>query len=415
MPVRTSIASLLAVFGLVLAANAQGQTIVAGLDAGGAPQVSVFNVASTAEQVASFFAYAPTFAGGVRVATGDVTGDGVADIVTGAGPGAGGHVKVFDGHTGAMVHSFFAFDPAFQGGVFVAAGDVTGDGIADIVVGADAGGGPHVKAFDGTSLALLQSFFAYDHAFVGGVSVAAGDVNGDGRADIITGTAAGSSHVKVFDGSSSQVLASFLAYGSFQGGVYVAAGDVNGDGKADIITGAGPGAGPHVKAFDGTTNAALASFFAFDSGFTGGVRVAAGDVTGDGIADLIVAAGPGGGPHVKAFNGDTGVLVQSFFAAAPSFTGGVFVAAGDVDRVPPTPIGKLTVLTSQVQVAFPHATELLLNAASQIETGKVIGACGMLNAFQHRAAAQSGKQLSAALARHFVLSAQNIASTLECR
>jgi FG-GAP-like repeat len=168
MPARTTIVSLLVVFVLLPAVNTQGQTIVTGLDAGGAPQVSVFDVAKTA-QLASFFAYAPTFSGGVRVATGDVNGDGVADIVTGAGPGGGGHVKVFDGNTGVMVHSFFAFDPAFQGGVFVAAGDLTGDGTADIVVGADAGGGPHVKAFDGGTLDLLDSFFAFSPNFSGGV------------------------------------------------------------------------------------------------------------------------------------------------------------------------------------------------------------------------------------------------------
>jgi hypothetical protein len=415
MFVRTSIVSVLAVFVLLSAVNAHGQSIVSGLDAGGAPEVSVFDLGRTAEQVASFFAYAPTFAGGVRVATGDVTGDGVADIVTGAGSRGGGHVKVFDGNSGATVHSFFAFDPAFQGGVFVAAGDVNGDGTADIIVGADAGGGPHVKVFDGKSLQLLHSFFAYDAAFGGGVSVAAGDVNGDGRADIITGTAAGFTHVKAFSGSSSELLVSFIAYSGFQGGVYVAAGDVNGDGKADIITGAGPGAGPHVKAFDAASNALLASFFAFDGGFIGGVRVAAGDVTGDGIDDIIVAAGPGAGPHVKAFKGDTGLLVHSFLVAAPSFNGGVFVAAGDVTGVPPPTAERLTILTKQVHLAFPHATQLLLNAASQMEAGKVNGACGMLHAFQRRAAAQSGKQLSSAQARHFVMSAQNIASTLECR
>ena len=216
MFVRTSIVSVLAVFVLLSAVNAHGQSIVSGLDAGGAPEVSVFDLGRTAEQVASFFAYAPTFAGGVRVATGDVTGDGVADIVTGAGSRGGGHVKVFDGNSGATVHSFFAFDPAFQGGVFVAAGDVNGDGTADIIVGADAGGGPHVKVFDGKSLQLLHSFFAYDAAFGGGVSVAAGDVNGDGRADIITGTAAGFTHVKAFSGSSSELLVSFIAYSGFR-------------------------------------------------------------------------------------------------------------------------------------------------------------------------------------------------------
>src|SRR5205085_2327868 len=126
-------------------------------------------------------AYAANFRGGVRVATGDVDGDGTADVVTGAGAGGGPHVRVFSGATGAVLSEFFAYDPAFRGGVFVAAGDVNGDGRADIVTGAGAGGGPHVKVFaaDGT---LLQSFFAYDPAFTGGVAVAAGDVADGGRA-----------------------------------------------------------------------------------------------------------------------------------------------------------------------------------------------------------------------------------------
>ncbi len=63
----------------------------------------------------------------------------------------------------------------------MAAGDVNGDGRADIVTGAGPGGGPHVRVFSGVDLAVLASFFAYDPGFHGGVSVAAGDINGDGR------------------------------------------------------------------------------------------------------------------------------------------------------------------------------------------------------------------------------------------
>src|SRR5205814_1813081 len=96
-----------------------------------------------------FFAYDPNFHGGVQVATGDVNGDGVDDVITGAGPGGGPHVKVFDGATGAVLRSFFAYDDAFRGGVFVAAGDVNKDGFADVVTGAGAGGGPHVRVFSG--------------------------------------------------------------------------------------------------------------------------------------------------------------------------------------------------------------------------------------------------------------------------
>jgi hypothetical protein len=89
--------------------------------------VGVYDGVSGA-QLASFLAYDSSFAGGVRVAAGDVNGDGVVDVVTGAGPGGSPHVKVFDGVTGAEFRSFFAFDPGFTGGVFVAAGDMTGDG-----------------------------------------------------------------------------------------------------------------------------------------------------------------------------------------------------------------------------------------------------------------------------------------------
>ena len=96
----------------------------------------------------------------------------------------------------------------------------------------------------------------------------------------------------------------------------VAAGDVDGDGRADIITGAGPGGGPHVRVFSGVDLHELASFYAFDPTFAGGVSVAAGDIDGDGHSDIITGAGPGsgeaditaellgsGGPEVRIFSG----------------------------------------------------------------------------------------------------------------
>src|SRR5207253_2684824 len=118
------------------------------------------------------------FTGGVRVAIGDVTGDGTPDIITAPGPGGGPDIHVYDGQTGQIVRQFFAFDPAFTGGAFVAAGDVNGDGAADIIVGADQGGGPNVAVFSGQDGSQLDSFFAFDQRFTGGVRVAADDFNG---------------------------------------------------------------------------------------------------------------------------------------------------------------------------------------------------------------------------------------------
>src|SRR5206468_1819547 len=169
---------------------------------------------ATGHESLGFYAYDSTFPGGVFVATGDLDGDGVAEIVTGAGEGGGPHVRIFNGRTGAIVGQFFAYDQAFTGGVHVAVGDVTGDGQADIVTGAGAGGSAHVRIFNGRSLQLENEFTAYPETFTGGVYVAVADVNGDGRPDIITGTGPGGApHVKVFNGADlSQLLMSFFAY-----------------------------------------------------------------------------------------------------------------------------------------------------------------------------------------------------------
>jgi len=99
-------------------------------------------------------------------------------------PAAGPNVRVFDGVSGQKIADFNAYDAKFSGGVYVAVGDVTGDGKAEIITGAGEGGGPNVKIFDGASGSLLDNFMAYGLGFSGGVRVAAGDVNGDGLADV---------------------------------------------------------------------------------------------------------------------------------------------------------------------------------------------------------------------------------------
>jgi len=123
-------------------------------------------------------------------------------------------VSVFDGRTGQRIHEFFAQASNFKGGVPVAAGDVNGDGFADIIAGAGKGGAPSVQVFSGKNLAKLTSFFAYSTSFTGGVNVGAGDVNGDGRVDVLTGMGSGpgsTAEVKAFSGTGA-LLADFFAY-----------------------------------------------------------------------------------------------------------------------------------------------------------------------------------------------------------
>src|SRR5207247_1933899 len=110
---------------------------------------------------------------------------------TAPGPGGGPDIHVYDGAGGQLITGFFAYDMNFTGGVYVAAGDINGDGFADILCGADAGGGPNVTVVSGKDGSRLLSFFPYDPAFSGGVRVAAGDVDGDGVAEIVTGAGPG--------------------------------------------------------------------------------------------------------------------------------------------------------------------------------------------------------------------------------
>jgi hypothetical protein len=347
-------------------------------DAGAPQPVEVFN-AQTGKLMAKFFAFDPSFTGGVRVAVADVNGDGVRDVIVASGPGGPPLVKVINGvkfadvqangeiADSALLAKFDAYDPTFMGGVNIAVGDVDGDKDVDVITAEAAGGTPLVKLIDGAMLnqtqsngeiadsAVLSSFYAYGPGFGGGVNVAVADVNADGFADIITGAGPGGGpHVKVIDGTKitqlqangqiadSALLGSFFAYApSFGGGVYVAAGDLNGDGHADIVTGAGAGGGPHVKAIDGTklgqrqTNspeiadsALLASFFAYSPTFTGGVRVAVGVADGDATLDILTGAGPYGGPHVQGIDVPSLSMLDSFMAYDPGFIGGVYVGGG---------------------------------------------------------------------------------------
>jgi hypothetical protein len=325
----------------VVATTMTGMHVV-GPGPGSPPLIQVYNPDGSVKL--SFMAYASNFFGGVHVALADVNGDGTPDIISGAGAGGGPHVKVFSGVDGSLLDSFMAYNVAFTGGVNVGAADINGDGKADIITGAGPGGGPHVKVWNAATATagvptVMASFFAYAPQFMGGVFVAGGDVSGDGIADVITGAGPGGGpHVKVFNGADlaaggttaidavNTPVDSFFAYDSnFAGGVFVAAGDVNGDGRADIITGAGAGGTSNVKVFNAVDLSTLRSFNAFNPVFLGGVDVATADVNGDDIADIVTGAGPGGGPQVKVFSGADGSVLENFYALPTAFTGGVFV------------------------------------------------------------------------------------------
>lgn len=271
-----------------------------------------------------------------RFAFGDVDGDGIPDLVSAGGVGAGPVVRAASGATGRILWEALPYEIGFLGGVELATGDFNGDGRADVLTGAGPGALPHATVIDGATGRVIRSWLAFDAGFRGGIWVAAGDVSGDGRADAVIGARAGAGpHVAVFDGSDEFPDGAFWDFYSFDvgflGGVRVAAGDMTGDGRADVIVGAGPGAGPHVAAFDAVTGRVVHSYFAYEPEFRGGVRVAAGDVDGNGLDDAITVPGAGGAAHVTVFSG-RGSRFFNFFAADPSVTAGATIGAADLDN-----------------------------------------------------------------------------------
>lgn len=338
------------------------------------------------------------FTGGTFVAAGDLDGDSKAEIVTGAGPGGGPTVKVWDldlstGRIGKEIPgggfvdgvpraTITAFAPSFKGGVRVAVGDVSAQGGVDcplgpltcpadeLVTAAGPGGGPRVKVWrldeETLEFEIVADWEAYDVTFSSGISVAAGDIDSDQSDEVIVGPGPGVAgmYVKVFDLESSfdsigqqpvhEILVRTCPSGcvgltgvrqggfrpfsaGFSGGDWVASSNVDGVAGDEIIVGAGPGNGPVVSIFkyDKGTIGVSATFVAYSSGFTGGVALGAGDIDGDGIGEVLTAAGPTGGAWVRAFTIGPTFLPSPIltFLAHPQLLGGAWVSV--IPRPPP--------------------------------------------------------------------------------
>jgi hypothetical protein len=275
----------------------------------------------------AFLAFPAGFGGGAYVATGEFTGDSTSEVVTGAGPGGGPAVEVWR-ENGQNLGGFYAFPQGFGGGVRVATGKVElGGTTEDVVTGAGPGGGPAVEAFrlNGQN---VGGFYAYAPNFGGGVYVAAGPMNRLPGDEIVTGAGAGGGpHVRIFS-LNGTALGGFMAYApNFGGGVRVAVGDVDGDGVDEIITAPGPGGGPHIRVFrlDGTE---IGSFMAYNPNFIGGVYVTTVKSPDGKTSWIATGAGEGGGTQVRIFDYHGNLGANGFFYGSPADTSGVRLAGG---------------------------------------------------------------------------------------
>ena len=275
----------------------------------------------------SFEAFAAPVKGGVRVATGDFNQDGFPDVVVGAGPGAPPRVKVFDGKTGTRLLDLLAYAPDFTGGVFVAAGDVDGDGFDDVITSSGPGIASEVVAWSGRTGGSALVIFPPFGSATEGASVAAADLDFDGDAEIVLGSGPGlPPEVRVYDGGAN-LLNSFAPYppeDARRGGVYVAAGrrelpvivTAQGKGSTDVVVFGSPTTAP--LAFAETTR-----FDALPGSSPNGLRVALVDANRDGLRDIAVVPGPGKKARCFVYDGGTQTLLTSF---APLKGSGAWIA-----------------------------------------------------------------------------------------
>lgn len=281
------------------------KVLVAGSDVGGGsqPWVTVVN-AATGAVVNRFLAYEQGFGGGVRVALGDVTGDRIDEIITSPGAGRVGEIRVFrqDG-TELVSYRTLPFGPGYRGGVEVAAGDVSGDRVADIVAGASRGDG-RVNVFivspnaaDPVPNRPDRSVRTMPAGFIGGVTVTTADI------------------------------------GTYSGGRAVNA--TAADGRMEVVVGSGAGIAPRVLVYDmSATPTVVRRITPFTPAMLGGVSLSAGRYDGDALDDIIIASGRRGGSQLEVHSGRavSAVLVrQAAFASLVASSLPTYVTALDGD------------------------------------------------------------------------------------
>lgn len=266
------------------------------------------------EKLKEFYAFSPAFRGGVNIAVGDIDNDGAVEVVAGAGAKGGPHIRIFD-LSGNLKYQFFAFPAGRRNGVKVAVADTDGDGKKEIIAMEESGAKPMARIFDKNGEVIKDNLEFSKNFTKGFIGLAAGDVNYDGRDEII---AAASGRIKTMD-IEGKILGDFAPFGArFSGAINIAAGDLNKDGSMDIIVNKAGSRLIDEYSFSGRRLSP--EFYGFDK-YGSIANIASGDIDGDGRYE-IAATGKNG--EVKIWNSDFN-LKTSFYPFGKNFKKGLNV------------------------------------------------------------------------------------------
>ncbi|MCY2990517.1 MAG: dockerin type I domain-containing protein, partial [Planctomycetota bacterium] len=284
---------------------------------------------------------------GNNTATDTDTMAGRIRIVLGSdkSPATPEYVRVINQDTGAVLSEFVPYENGFQGGIRVATGDLNGDGIDEIVTAPGRSRASELRVFtqQGVELPTFRTM-AYETTYLGGAQVAVGDVNGDGKNDLVTVPTQGVAQVRVFlnqspnpDPIQDTPYRDFLAFSSavISGGVIGVADMGHGasgtftnvlDGKAEIVVGTGAGTLATISVFDVsgpgpyTPVQTFQPFTAISSAFNGGVSLDVARVDSNLVPDIVVGAGSLGASRVEVWTWDTNTATISLLGGFAAFT-----------------------------------------------------------------------------------------------
>lgn len=277
----------------------------------------------------NFYAFAAKQRNGASLAVGNVVDDLRDEIITGAGAGSTPLVRIY-ANDGSLRKEFQPYPSRMKKGVTVAACDLNGDDIDEILVLPGPGVAQRIRAYSGQGKALAQ----YGFRILGGketrqATFACGDVDGDHRDDIVVALAHGGSPYVTIYGPTGTVRKRFTPYTlSYRQGLRVGLGDLDGDGRKEVLIASTYN--PQVQVFrpNGTRRA---SWTPFGRTYRRGIAVAAADTDGDGKQEVLAVSGSGADARVKIFT-DFGRKQTNQFRAYPrSQHGGAAIAGGDVD------------------------------------------------------------------------------------
>lgn len=308
--------------------------VAATIGVGGGPAVRVIDP-KTGKATAQFNVLQSKDRKGVNVSAGDVDGDHQPDVVIGSGAGNDAVVKVFT-PAGKQLFSFNPYPTDRGTGVDVATGDVNGDGTDEIItVPAKAAAQVKVFRYDSAKKAfvLLAQTFAYDRNSRQGFTVAAGDMDVDGNAEIAVTARANARTVTLLrvKGNQLQIIRRINPFPIlFRTGLTIAIGDTYGTGRGQLIVTGGPTYYSDVKIFD-ISGRYLTHFLPTSKAFRGGVDLATLDVDQDGRDEVLTTTFLNGDPGVRVFRYDalrkTFTLKQSYYAFARAIKNGFRLGA----------------------------------------------------------------------------------------